>query len=148
MLRYVYLLSFGERQQSSFLIAGWQASRDTKPDGGRLPVAHKGQVARDHLTLAAARAAPPQHRRAQPLCIVRRRASEYTFVTPRRRALSCDLGAEMLLIMRPDKLALCRVLSITRRIFHERNAQRNRYMPPRLSTTLDDVRWFLFKPLA
>lgn len=32
----------------------------------------------------------------------------YTFVT--RRALSRDLGAEMLLIMRLDKPALCRVL--------------------------------------
>lgn len=80
--------------------------------------------------------------------VVSRRASEYTFVTPRRRALSRDLGAEMLLRMRPDKPALCRVLSITRRIFHERNAQRNRYMPPRLSTALDDVQSFLFKSLA
>lgn len=71
----------------------------------------------------------------------------YTFVS-RRRVLSRDLGAEMLLIMRPDKPALCRVLSITRTIFHERSAQCNRYMPPRLSSSLGDVWSPFFNPLT
>lgn len=93
-------------------------------------------------TQPPARAAPAPPTLRDPLCIVSQRASQYTFVT-RRRLLSRDLGAEMLLIMRPDKPALCRVLSVIR-IFHERRAQRNRYMPPRLSPCLDDVRLIPF----
>lgn len=135
--------------------AAWQGSRDrdTKP---RSTVARSAQRStRAEITLHQRRRLPLPRRAARPrrarllhwLCIraswADAGAQRTAFVT-RRRALSRDLEAEMLLIMRPDKLALCRVLSITRRIFHERSAQRNRYMPPRLSSSLGDALFLLF----
>lgn len=93
-----------------------------KDDRQRTPVAHKGQRG-SRLPYIACSAEPRRAREQQmnrPARPPAAAAPRYAFVTARRRELSRDLGAEMILIMRPDKLALCRVLSITRRIRHER----------------------------
>lgn len=133
--------TFFSRKTTKFLLARTLTSKPRhKEDRRRLPVMHKGQLGSRSPYIGRAAARTARLRSPRTLCIVSRcPALRYTFVSRRRRVLSRDLGAEMLLIMRPDKPALCRVLSITRTIFHERSAQRNRYMPPRLSTSLGDV---------
>lgn len=132
--RYLCPLSFGERQQSSFLRGCWQAARQRRSTAVAYNVQRSSWY---EITLRLTFSSQPIVRRSARSAL--RRTSPYTFVNRLRRLLSRDLGAEMLFIMRPDKPALCRVLSITRRICHERNAQRNRYMPPRLSTSLRDA---------
>ncbi|CAG9566957.1 unnamed protein product [Danaus chrysippus] len=64
-----------------------------------LPIEYKGQFYSISIYPAAAinHRVAPYRQRALHFCV------------SRRRTLSCDLGAEMLLIMRPDKPALCRV---------------------------------------
>lgn len=149
MLTSISLPTFFSRKTTKFLLARTLTSEPRhKEDRRRLPVMHKGQPgSRSPYIGRTARAA---HHRASCACAAAAAAPPlFTFVSRRRRrVLSRDLGAEMLLIMRPDKPALCRVLSITRTIFHERSAQRNRYMPPRLSSSLGDVWSPLFNSLT
>lgn len=134
MLTSISLPTFFSRKTTKFLLARTLTSEPRhKEDRRRLPVMHKGQLGSRSPYIGRSR---PRSSAASCACDA---ALLYTFVSRRRRVLSRDLGAEMLLIMRSDKPALCRVLSITRTIFHERSAQRNRYMPPLLSSSVGDV---------
>lgn len=149
MLTSISLPTFFSRKTTKFLLARTLTSKPRhKEDRRRLPVMHKGQLDSRSPYIGRSRPhrAPPAIAYHYASCALA--APLYTFVSRRRRVLSRDLGAEMLLIMRPDKPALCRVLSITRTIFHERSAQRNRYMPPRLSSSLGDVWSPLFYSLT
>lgn len=130
--RYLRPLSFWERQQSSFLRGRWQADCERRNERARQRRGRGAQ--RSTRGRSPPRTLCGRATATAPRCVpvARARAASWAAAAARNRLLCRDEHyraiAEMLLIMLPDKPALCRVLPITRSTFHERRPLDNRYL--------------------